>query len=160
MQNQERRQGKETRPLKALAGAVLVIAVAAALILALPLRPDPTAAATPTPTATRTPIAKPTATPTPAPPPPPGPALGPGIMIAQCLSTAPNSVRVTFLWTPSRSGQQWLDLSVFNNGFAPGTFIGAGGFGQQVYGFIWPGLVQGTTHFARVNTLTNAGWMT
>lgn len=74
------------------------------------------------------------------------------------MSGAPNSVRVTFLWGPSRSGPQWLDLSIFNDGFAPGTFVGAGGFTPPTWGFIWDGLVQGTTHFARVNTLTSQGW--
>lgn len=81
-------------------------------------------------------------------------------MVAQCLSTAANSVRVTFLWGPSKTGSQWLDLSIFNDNFAPGRFVSAGGFGPQLYGFIWPGILQGTTHFARVNTLTTAGWKT
>ncbi len=67
-------------------------------------------------------------------------------------------MRVTFLWAPSRSGTQWLDLSLTNDGFAPGAFISAGGFAPPVYAFVWPGLVQGTTHFARVNTLTTEGW--
>lgn len=77
-------------------------------------------------------------------------------MLAECVG---RDVRVFFLWTPSRTGPQWLDLSVFNDGFAPGTFISAGAFSREHWGYIWPGLVQGTTHFARVNTLTSAGWI-
>ena len=79
-------------------------------------------------------------------------------MVAECRAAAPDSVRVIFLWSPSGAGAQYLDLSIFNNGFAPGTFIGAGGFGTAMYGYIWDGLRQGATHFARVNTYTNAGW--
>jgi hypothetical protein len=116
-----------------------------------------------TPTATRTPV-KPKATPTPRTPPPPpivdGPADGPGIMLAECRSTGVNSVRVFFLWNPSRSGSQWVDLSIFNNNFAPGTYIGLGPLGRDAWGFVWEGLSQGTTHFARVNTLSGTGWHT
>lgn len=104
----------------------------------------------------------PSASPTPAPPSPvrEGPAFGPGIMVAECRSTSPTSVRVIFLWTPSRAGQQWLDLSIFNNNWAPGTFIGLGPFGPDAFGFVWDGLVQGTPHFARVNTIGRTGWHT
>lgn len=116
-----------------------------------------------TPTPARTATANPrtpsaTATPTAAPPTPTGAAVGPGIFVSECRSGDPNSVRVIFLWQPSKQGPQFVDLSVFNNGFAPGTFIATGALGNQQYGFIWDGLVQGTTHFARVNTLTPTGW--
>lgn len=117
-----------------------------------------------TPSPTRTPIAprQPVATPTAAPAPPPrtptDAALGPGVMVAQCVPTDANSVRATFLWTPSNAGVQYLDLSIDNNGFAPGTYIGAGGFSAGTWGFIWNGLTQGTTHFARIDTLSASGW--
>ena len=67
---------------------------------------------------------------------------------------------MTFLWGPSRAGAQWLDLSIYNNDFAPGTFVSVGPMAPAQWGFIWSGLLQGTTHFARVNTLTLAGWKT
>ncbi|MDP9236467.1 MAG: class A beta-lactamase-related serine hydrolase [Chloroflexota bacterium] len=150
--------------MKPLVAGIVAIAFTSAVLLLSLSQMARASAATPTLTATvtRTPAPAPPLTPIPKPPPPPAPApaIGPGIMVAQCLSTAPNSVQVTFLWAPSRSGNQWLDLSIYNNGFAPGTFITAGGFGPQLYGYIWPGLVQGTTHFARVNTLTTDGWKT
>ncbi|HYM14907.1 MAG TPA: serine hydrolase [Dehalococcoidia bacterium] len=70
-----------------------------------------------------------------------------------------HSARAIFLWTPSHAGAQWLDLSIFNDGFAPGRFVSSGPLGPAMYGFVWDGLLDGTTHFARVNTLTSAGWL-
>ena len=108
-----------------------------------------------TPTRTATPKVTPTATATPI---VPRAAEGPGIMVTECSGSGPNSVRVFFLWNPSHAGTQYLDLSVFNNGFAAGTFVGVGPFPSDRWGFIWDGLLQGTTHYARVNTLTREGW--
>jgi beta-lactamase class A len=147
--------------LKALTWGILAVAVTVAAVLLAANRIAPRASAatrTHTPTPTRT--AGPTPSPTPAPPPRPTAAIGPGIMVAQCLGTGRDAVRTTFLWTPSRSGSQWLDLSVFNNGFAPGTFVSTGALSPAMYGFVWGGMLEGTTHFARVNTLTSAGWQT
>ena len=109
-------------------------------------------------TAVPTRAATPTATPIAPPRTPTDAAVGPGVMVAQCVSADPNSVRVTFLWAPSNAGIQYLDLSIYNNGFAPDTFIGAGGFGPPAWGFVWNNLTQGTTHFARVDTLSGSGW--
>ncbi len=111
--------------------------------------------------ATATPTqATPAPQPTPTPPPiTNSPAAGPGIFSTRCVAPNPHGVRVTFLWGPSRAGPQWLDLSVFNNGFAPGTFVTAGAFNPNTWGFVWDGVLQGTTHYARVNTLMPAGWM-
>lgn len=81
-------------------------------------------------------------------------------MTSECVSATATGARTFFLWTPSRSGTQWLDLSLVNNGFAPGTFLTAGPFPADRWGWIWPDLMQGTTHFARVNTLTRDGWKT
>jgi beta-lactamase class A len=111
-----------------------------------------------TPTRTPTPRVSPTPRATPTPPIQPVAAQGPGIMVAECRGSGANSVRVFFLWNPSRAGIQFLDLSMFNNGFAPGTFIGAGPLPKDRWGFVWDGLRQGSTHYARVNTLTSEGW--
>ena len=146
--------------MKIVAGAVLAVASAALIMVGLP---GPRSAftssvrATPTRTATATPTATPT--PMPTPPPPPAPAQGLGVVGATCTGTTPNSVRMTFVWQPSRSGPQWLDLSIFGNGFAPATFVTAQPFPAQAWAFSWDGLMEGTTHFVRVNTLTSAGWM-
>ena len=67
-------------------------------------------------------------------------------------------VNATFNWKANAAGSQWLDLSIFNNGFAPGTFVGAGPVGSGGTSFTWYGLARGATHFWRVNTLTAGGW--
>jgi hypothetical protein len=158
--------------LKWILGAALVLSTAASLLAAgsigTPAIAHPLGSATRTATPTRSP-ARPSVSPTPAPtstptptprpgPPPSLAALGPGIMVSECRGATAHSVRTIFLWTPSGAGAQYLDLSFYNNGFAPGTFIDAGGFWPGMYGYVWDGLRQGVTHFARVNTLTAAGW--
>jgi hypothetical protein len=140
-----------------LAAAVVAACVAGAVIALTGGGPASSAALrTPTRTATKAPT--PTATPVPKPI-VPAPAAGPGLMVTECRAPRADGVRAIFLWTPSHAGSQWLDLSIFNNGFAPGTFIGAGALAPGAWGFVWDGLREGTPHFARVNTLTAAGWM-
>jgi hypothetical protein len=67
-----------------------------------------------------------------------------------------NGVNVTFNWQANAAGPQFIDLSLFNNGFPPGSFVGAGPVGGS--SFTWYGLARGATHFWRVNTLTTGGW--
>lgn len=71
---------------------------------------------------------------------------------------ADGRVAVRFSWFPSFRGQQWLDLSVNNNGFAGGTFSGAGPLAAHDGEFVWNGVLSGVRHYARVNTLTHLGW--
>jgi hypothetical protein len=66
-------------------------------------------------------------------------------------------VSVTFNWQANAPGPQFIDLSVFNNGFAPGTFVGAGPIAGG--SFTWHGIARGLGHFWRVNTLTPSGWI-
>jgi hypothetical protein len=57
--------------------------------------------------------------------------------------------------------EQWIDLSIFgnpanpelDNGFPPGTFIGAGPFPPHGFDFEWRGLLPATRHYSRVNVL-------
>lgn len=60
--------------------------------------------------------------------------------------------------------EQWIDLSLFNNGFAPRTFIGAGPLPATFTsdeavpgGFAWVGVLPGRTHYYRINTLYDDG---
>lgn len=78
--------------------------------------------------------------------------------VQQACDGTGSSVAVTFKWSANSAGPQWLDLSMQNNGFAPGTFVGAGPVGSGQGTYTWQGLAKGGTHFWRVNTLTTAGW--
>jgi hypothetical protein len=83
------------------------------------------------------------------------------INVAQgCSSVTPGSIRAAFSWTPAAppGGVQWLDLSLFNNGFAPGTFISVGPLSAGSSSYVWDGLQVGMTHYWRVNTLLAGGW--
>lgn len=76
----------------------------------------------------------------------------------QCLSA--DQVRVVFSWTGYNEGPQWVDLSLTNNGFFPGTFVGLGPLASNQTTFTWDGILAGLTHYLRVNTLTSSGWST
>lgn len=57
--------------------------------------------------------------------------------------------------------QIWIDLSLFDNGFADGTYIGAGPFLNPVTGtssFIWQNLLPGRLHYYRLNALVGDRW--
>jgi hypothetical protein len=51
----------------------------------------------------------------------------------------------------------WVDLSLFGNNYAPGTFLGAGAFGPGAR-FDWQGMLPGVKHYYRVNALFATGW--
>jgi hypothetical protein len=69
------------------------------------------------------------------------------------------TVRVTFGWTPYHDFQ-WLDLSLADNGFAPGTYVSVGPMilVSSSASFTWDGIASGRLHVARVNTQTVHGW--
>jgi len=68
--------------------------------------------------------------------------------------------KVTILlnWQPVQQGPQWVDLSLTDNGFFPGTFVGFGQVDSSVGSITWDGLMPGLTHYLRVNSLTPFGW--
>jgi len=76
----------------------------------------------------------------------------------QCDISSPGSVSATISWVPSRRGEQWLDISLFNNQFAPGTFVGTGPLAPGTSSFVWRGLRPGLTHFLRIDTRSPYGW--
>jgi beta-lactamase class A len=76
----------------------------------------------------------------------------------ECETSSPGKVNTTLSWVPSGRGEQWLDISLFNNHFAPGTFIGVGPFPPGANVFVWSGLQPGMTHFVRVDTRSPFGW--
>ncbi len=77
-------------------------------------------------------------------------------LLFHCLPDS--TVRAELKWTNYNQGVQWLDLSLFNNDFAPGTFQGIGPLPPTQSGLAWDSLTPGVWYFARVNTLTFAGW--
>ncbi len=76
-----------------------------------------------------------------------------------CTDTA----SVTFSWQGSdpSARQVWIDLSIFDNGFAPRSFIGAGPFSGSNTSFTWSGLKPSMTHYVRINQqMANGAWDT
>jgi hypothetical protein len=80
------------------------------------------------------------------------------VRISRMTCLSPDRVSVEFAWNSSGQGIQWLDLSLFNNNFAPGTFLGAGPMASGQNTLVWDGLLANTTHYVRVNTFTSQGW--
>ena len=73
-----------------------------------------------------------------------------------CLSGT--NVRLQMAWTSYGFGPQWFDVSLFNNGWVWGTFVGAGPIASGQSTFTWDGFVPNARHYLRVNTLTQFGW--
>ena len=76
------------------------------------------------------------------------------------MDCTPNNVGVTFTWIPVAGAEvQWLDLSLTDNDFAAGTFLGAGPLDPSTDQFSWDGLIPGSQYFWRINALTPNGWV-
>jgi hypothetical protein len=83
------------------------------------------------------------------------------LLTTSYVCTGGGRATVIFRWAPSSSAGllQFLDLTLFNNGFAPGTFLGAGPLPPDQQALVWPGILANTVHFYRVNNLTQFfGW--
>ena len=65
---------------------------------------------------------------------------------------------VTFSWQSSQTGQQWLDISLDDAGFAPGTFAGTGPLSATRESIDWDDAQPGTTYYARINTFDGTSW--
>jgi len=79
----------------------------------------------------------------------------------QYACTGAGGATVTFRWAPTSSPGllQYLDLTIFNNGFAPDTFINTGPLPPSQQAIVWQGILANVQHFYRVNTLTAFfGW--
>jgi hypothetical protein len=78
----------------------------------------------------------------------------------QCSTQEPGKVQVTFRWSPALgpNAEQWLDLSLFDNDFAWGTFVAVGPLENGAWEYTWDGLVPGAKHYWRLNTLHGQAW--
>jgi hypothetical protein len=79
------------------------------------------------------------------------------VVSQECLPN--NKVRIHVTWVTYNQGHQWVDLSLFNNGWEWGTFLGAGPLPPWQSSLTWDGLLPGYWHYLRVNTLTPWGWV-
>jgi hypothetical protein len=80
-----------------------------------------------------------------------------GIKVAGgCNPDGTLSILIT--WTAYNTGSQWLDLSLYNNGFAPGTFVGFGPVAGNINFVTWTGILNNTTYYLRMNTQTPTAW--
>jgi hypothetical protein len=99
--------------------------------------------------------------------------LGAGLFFAMPSQAATNqlstlqtclpdgTVRVDFSWTGNEpsSTQQWLDLSLWDNQWEWGTFLGNGPLPGNQSKLRWDGLIPNATHYVRLNQqLVNAAW--
>lgn len=67
---------------------------------------------------------------------------------------------VAFRWAPSSSPANFLflDISLFNNNFAPNTFLGAGPLPPAQQALVWGGILANLVHYYRVNAFSIFGW--
>ena len=83
----------------------------------------------------------------------------PGTTTFACSGNGRASVTFGLGQPPAGTTATWVDLSLANNGFLPGTFIGANA-SSVTTSFVWTGILANATHFWRVNNLTAGGWVT
>jgi len=77
----------------------------------------------------------------------------------ECSSLHPGNAKATFNWIPGAGGVvQYLDLSLFNNGFAAGTFVSVGPLPGDANTFVWDGMPSGAAYVFRVNTFDGSTW--
>jgi hypothetical protein len=81
--------------------------------------------------------------------------------VVETQTCVAGKANVTFSWQGNdpASTQQWLDLTIFDNGWQPGSFIGAGPLSGRSTSYLWPGLLSKTQHYIRINQqLANGAW--
>jgi hypothetical protein len=88
------------------------------------------------------------------------PCGGPALLFGPITCTSSATATVNFRWAPPSSPGivQFIDLSIFDNGFVPGTFINSGPLAATAQSHSWPGIRSGVTHYFRVNVLSIFGW--
>jgi hypothetical protein len=68
-------------------------------------------------------------------------------------------VRMRLLWATLNAGPQFVDLSLQNNNWEDGTYVGSQALPPSATSLLWNGLVPSQWHYLRVNTqLPDATW--
>ena len=68
-------------------------------------------------------------------------------------------VRMRLQWAPLNAGPQFVDLSLQNNNWEDGTYVGSQPLAASASSLIWDGLVPSQWHYLRVNTqLSDGTW--
>ena len=72
---------------------------------------------------------------------------------------APDGVAVNFGWDGQDATliQVWIDISLTDNGFVPGTFISAGPLPGWASSYEWRGIRPSMTHYVRINQQRSNG---
>ncbi|MPZ49236.1 MAG: hypothetical protein GEU75_08040 [Dehalococcoidia bacterium] len=74
--------------------------------------------------------------------------------------TGPSTTSVEFTWAQPEQLpiEWWLDISLWSDGFEPGTFLGTGPLPPTATGVVWEGILANLPHFYRVNAVYPDGW--
>jgi hypothetical protein len=88
------------------------------------------------------------------------PCGGPQLRGTDYACTADGRATVTFfVAAASPSGAaNWLDISLADNGFAPGSFLSAGPFDGANQQVVWPGILPNVATYWRYNSALASGW--
>jgi hypothetical protein len=69
-----------------------------------------------------------------------------------CNNDGTMSIHVN--WITYQSGNQWIDVSLYDNGFEPGTFNSYGPLSPALSQIEWTGVTHETNYYLRINTQT------
>lgn len=85
-----------------------------------------------------------------------------GQTAVECSSLNAGKAKATFNWTPGalNGTVQYLDVSMSDNGFAPGTYVSVGPFAGDAQTFVSDNVTPGAAHWFRVNTFDGSNWWT
>jgi len=82
------------------------------------------------------------------------------LLAVEYTCTGGGRATVAFRWAPSSSPANFLflDITLFNNNFAPNTFLGAGPLPPTQQALVWGGILANLVHYYRVNASSIFGW--
>lgn len=81
-----------------------------------------------------------------------------GLPVATCAPDG--AATVYFAWTPIEGASAtYIDLSLNDNGFVPGTYISGGPFEGNAGSLAWPGILASQPHFWRVAAQVGNGFV-